>query len=225
MFSILFAEDEKNLRGAVTEYLTAKGLKVTAAANGREAVDSFYGEVFDLIILDIMMPQLNGFEVCKIIRRKDKSVPVLFLTAMGEERDYLNGFESGCDDYIVKPFPLSVLYEKCMNLTKRCKGIDKENILSISGISLDYNTFKAYCDGRELELTAKDFKVLSYLMENKNIVLNRDLILTRIWGYDFDGDSRVVDTHIKRIRKALGDKSNLIKTVVNMGYSFEEVIL
>lgn len=225
MFSILFAEDEKNLRSAVTEYLTSKGLKVTAVSNGSEAVDSFYEEAFDLIILDIMMPQLNGFEVCKIIRRKDKSVPVLFLTAMSEERDYLNGFESGCDDYIVKPFPLSVLYEKCMNLTKRCKGIDKENILSISGISLDYNTFKAYCDGRELDLTAKDFKVLSYLMENKNIVLNRDLILTRIWGYDFDGDSRVVDTHIKRIRKALGDKSNLIKTVVNMGYSFKEVIL
>lgn len=223
MFSILFAEDEKNLRTAVFDYLTSKGLNVMTAVDGRDAAQKFYDNEFDLIVLDIMMPYLNGFEVCKLIRKKNKTVPVIFLTAMGEERDYLKGYNCGCDDYIVKPFPLSVLYEKCMNITKRYKGIDKNNFLEICSVKLNTVTHQAFVDGEEVTLASKDFKVLQYLMENKNIVLSRDLILTRVWGYDFYGDNRVVDTHIKSIRKALGQKSFLIKTTVNSGYSFQEV--
>lgn len=225
MFSILFAEDEMNLRTAVYDYLSAKGLNVITASDGRDAVEKFYDNQFDLIVLDIMMPYMNGFEVCKLIRRKNKTVPVIFLTAMGEERDYLKGYNCGCDDYIVKPFPLSVLYEKCISITKRCKGIDENNFLEVSGVRINYSSHKVFIDEKEINLSGKDFQVLQYLMENKNIVLSRELILTRVWGYDFYGDSRVVDTHIKSIRKALGNKSNLIKTIVNSGYSFQEVIL
>ena len=223
MFSVLFAEDENQIRDTVSEYLRAKNIIVYPARNGSEAVDLFYDNEPDLIILDIMMPVMNGFEVCKIIRRKNKTVPVLFLTAMGQEQDFLKGFNAGCDDYVVKPFPLSVLYEKCMNLIKRSRGIDRDNSLTVSGIRLDFNTYKAYDGEKELNLTHKDFNLLWYLMENKNIVLNRELILTHLWGYDFDGDTRVVDTHIKILRKALGDKASLIKTVINVGYSFQEV--
>ncbi len=223
MFSILFAEDDDQLRKTIVDYLRAKGIKVLPARNGSEAVDSFYDNDPDLIVLDVMMPIMNGTEVCRIIRRRNKTVPILFLTAMSQERDYLNGFKCGCDDYIVKPFPLSVLYEKCMNLIKRSKKIDSDNSLIVSGIRLDFNTYKAYADDTEIPLSGKDFKLLWYLMENKNIVLNRELILTHLWGYDFDGDTRVVDTHIKNLRKALGEKSSLIRTVVNIGYSFQEV--
>lgn len=223
MFSILFAEDDDQLRKTIVDYLRAKGIKVLPARNGSEAVDSFYDNDPDLIVLDVMMPIMNGTEVCRIIRRRNKTVPILFLTAMSQERDYLNGFKCGCDDYIVKPFPLSVLYEKCMNLIKRSKKIDSDNSLTVSGIRLDFNTYKAYADDTEIPLSGKDFKLLWYLMENKNIVLNRELILTHLWGYDFDGDTRVVDTHIKNLRKTLGEKSSLIRTVVNIGYSFQEV--
>lgn len=223
MFSILFAEDDNQLRTTIVDYLTAKGLTVYSARNGSEAVDRFYDNDPDLIVLDIMMPVMNGMEVCKIIRRRNKTVPILFLTAMAQEQDYLNGFKCGCDDYIVKPFPLSVLYEKCMNLIKRSKRIDSDNSLTVSGVHLDFNTYKAYAGGTEIILSGKDFNLLWYLMENKNIVLNRELILTHLWGYDFDGDTRVVDTHIKNLRKALGEKSSLIRTVVNIGYSFQEV--
>ena len=223
MFSILFAEDDDQLRKTIVDYLRAKGIKVLPARNGSEAVDSFYDNDPDLIVLDVMMPIMNGTEVCRIIRRRNKTVPILFLTAMSQERDYLNGFKCGCDDYIVKPFPLSVLYEKCMNLIKRSKKIDSDNSLTVSGIRLDFNTYKAYADDTEIPLSGKDFKLLWYLMENKNIVLNRELILTHLWGYDFDCDTRVVDTHIKNLRKALGEKSSLIRTVVNIGYSFQEV--
>lgn len=223
MFSILFAEDDDQLRKTIVDYLSAKNLEILPARNGSEAVDRFYDNDPDLIILDIMMPIMNGMEVCKIIRRRNKTVPILFLTAMAQERDYLDGFKCGCDDYIVKPFPLSVLHEKCMNLIKRSKRIDSDNSLTVSGIRLDFNTYKVYIDNNEIPLSGKDFNLLWYLMENKNIVLNRELILTHLWGYDFDGDTRVVDTHIKNLRKALGEKSSLIRTVVNIGYSFQEV--
>jgi len=148
-------------------------------------------------------------------------VPILFLSALGEEHDLLRGYGSGADDYIVKPFPLAVLYEKCMTMIKRYRGVDKENRITLSGITLDKNTVKVYADGKEITLSNKDFQLLEYLMSNKNIVLNRSIILSRVWGYEFDGDDRVVDTHIKIIRKALGKSAECIKTVVNVGYCFE----
>lgn len=221
MFSVLVADDEIKIRETIKDYLSAKGLRVVTACDGEDVLDRFNQESFDLVILDVMMPHLNGFAACKAIRKRS-IVPVMFLTAKAQERDYLDGFQCGCDDYIVKPFPLSVLYEKSISLIKRYKGIDSENVLTVSGVSLNLNTYKVKVDNNEVPLSNKDFKLLYYLMENKNNVLNRDLILSYVWGYDFDGDDRVVDTHIKKIRKVLGEKSSCIRTVVNIGYSFQE---
>lgn len=222
MFSVLVADDEKAIRESIKDYLEAKGYSVKTATDGESALELFYENSFDLVILDVMMPKVDGFDACKAVRRAS-NLPVLFLTAKGQEADFLKGFECGCDDYVVKPFPLSVLYEKCNSLIKRYKGIDSANWLKVSGVALDLSCKRAYVGEKEIKLSSKDFKILCYLMENKNIVLNRELILTFAWGYDFDGDDRVVDTHIKRIRKALGEKAECIKTIINTGYSFREV--
>lgn len=222
MWKILIADDEKKIRETMKDYLKARGFEVTLAENGEEAYEfAICSDIYDLIILDVMMPKMNGIEVCRKIR-KSKNVPILFLSALGEEKNLLAGYQVGADDYIVKPFPLSVLAEKCSAMIRRHKGTDMENKLSIAGITLDFNGRKAYVDGTEVPISGKDFSLLSYLMENKNIVLEREIILSRIWGYDFEGDTRVVDTHVKRIRKLLGDKADYIKTVVGSGYMFRE---
>ena len=221
MFKILLADDEIKIRSTIKDYLSAKGFDVITAKDGADALEKFGEEEFDLIILDVMMPNFDGFDTCRAVRRRS-NIPVLFLTAKGQERDFLQGFECGCDDYIVKPFPLSVLYEKCFALIKRYRGISEDNLITVGKISVNLEKRKIFSNGEEIYFSDKDFKILSYLMKNKGIVLSRDLILTRVWGYDFDGDSRVVDTHIKRIRKALGVCSNQIKTIVNAGYVLEE---
>lgn len=222
MFKVLVADDEMKIRETISDYFTAKGISVVTAENGKAALDKFYENYFDMVILDIMMPVMDGYEACRLIRR-ESDVPVLFLTAKGQEQDYLKGYNIGCDDYIVKPFPLSVLYEKAVYMMRKYRGLDKNNRLSVSGITLDTDSMKVFTDDKEIALSNKDFKILKYLMENKNIVISRELIITHIWGYDFDGDDRVVDTHIRRIRQALGEKSFCIKTVINNGYSFQEV--
>lgn len=222
MFKVLVADDEIKIRETISDYFTAKGISVVTAENGKAALDKFYENRFDMVILDIMMPVMDGYEACRQLRR-ESDVPVLFLTAKGQEQDYLKGYNIGCDDYIVKPFPLSVLYEKAVYMMRKYRGLDKNNRLSISGITLDTDSMKVFTDDKEIVLSNKDFKILKYLMENKNIVISRELIITHIWGYDFDGDDRVVDTHIKRIRQALGEKSVCIKTIINTGYSFGEV--
>lgn len=221
MFKILLADDEIKIRSTIKDYLSAKGFDVITAKDGADALEKFGEDEFDLIILDVMMPNFDGFNTCRAVRRRS-NIPVLFLTAKGQERDFLQGFECGCDDYIVKPFPLSVLYEKCLALIKRYRGISEDNLITVGKISVNLEKRKIFSNGEEIYFSDKDFKILCYLMNNKGIVLSRDLILTRVWGYDFDGDSRVVDTHIKRIRKALGVCSNQIKTIVNAGYVLEE---
>lgn len=222
MWKILIADDEKKIRETMKDYLSARGFLVTLAENGEEARNlALYSETFDLIILDVMMPKMNGIEVCRQIR-KEMNTPILFLSALGEEENLLKGFKAGADDYIVKPFPLSVLAEKCSAMIRRHKGANQENRLTIAGITLDFACKKVEVDGVGSPITGKDFSLLAYLMENKNIVLEREIILSRIWGYDFEGDTRVVDTHIKRIRKALGEKAGCIKTIVGSGYVFRE---
>ena len=171
-------------------------------------------------MLDVMMPKKDGLKACEEIR-KYSNVPILFLSALGEETDYLKGFSSGGDDYIVKPFPLSVLHQKCLSMISMSKGNFKHDEISLNGIVIDLAKRKVFVENEEVELTTKDYELLRYLMENKNIVLDRDKILNRIWGWDYDGSNRVVDTHIKRIRKALRGKAGCIKTVVNVGYTFE----
>lgn len=219
MYKILIADDERKIRETLFDYLSAKGIHVTLARNGEEAVELVTDEWYDMIILDVMMPVMDGIQACREIR-KDRDMPILFLSALGEEQDLLKGYHVGADDYIVKPFPLSVLYQKCMTVIARYKGVDKENKLTIDGITLDFAGRKLYIDNREASMQEKDFQILSYLMQNKNIVLSRELILTKVWGYDFEGDNRVVDTHIKRIRKILGKKSCYIQTKINVGYCF-----
>ena len=188
MFSVLVADDEKAIRESIKDYLEAKGYSVKTATDGESALELFYENSFDLVILDVMMPKVDGFDACRAVRRAS-NLPVLFLTAKGQEADFLKGFECGGDDYVVKPFPLSVLYEKCNSLIKRYKGIDSANWLKVSGVALDLSCKRAYVGENEIKLSSKDFKILCYLMENKNIVLNRELILTFAWGYDKKSDS------------------------------------
>ena len=221
MYKILVADDEVKIRETIYDYMTAKGLCVSLAEDGEDAVYKAEAEEFDLIILDVMMPKKDGFEACREIR-KNSQAPILFLSALGEEADFLKGFSCGGDDYIVKPFPLSVLYQKCLAMISLSKGTDKNHLIKVSGITLDVLKHRVFDGEKEIILSSKDFELLRYLMENKNIVISRERVLSRVWGWDYDGDIRVVDTRIKRIRKALGDKSDVIKTVVNVGYCYEE---
>ena len=221
MYKILVADDEIKIRETLKDYMTAKGMNVTLAKDGREAVEKAETEAFDLIILDVMMPVLDGLGACREIR-SFTDTPILFLSALGEEEDLLQGYKNGADDYIIKPFPLSVLFEKITAMIKRSKGADKENRIALCGITLDLMKMKAFVDGEEVKLQSKDFNLLQLLMQNKGIVLDREKILVKVWGYGFEGDARVVDTHIKKIRKALGEKAGCIKTVIGAGYTFEE---
>lgn len=221
MYKILIADDEIKIRETLKDYLTAKDFSVTLAKDGESAVYSAEGESFDLIILDVMMPKKDGLTACKEIRELT-DIPILFLSALGEEENLLKGYRFGGDDYIVKPFPLSVLCEKITAMIKRHKGVGADHSISESGIKLSLKTRQAFCDGKEISLSPKDFELLLLLMQNKGAILSRDIILNKIWGYDFDGDNRTVDTHIKRIRKALGDKAGLIVTKSGLGYSFKK---
>ena len=221
MYKILIADDEIKIRETLKDYMTAKGMNVTLAKDGSEAVEKAETETFDLIILDVMMPVLDGLGACREIR-SFTDTPILFLSALGEEEDLLQGYKNGADDYIIKPFPLSVLFEKITAMIKRSKGADKENRIALCGITLDLMKMKAFVDGEEVKLQSKDFNLLQLLMQNKGIVLDREKILVKVWGYGFEGDARVVDTHIKKIRKTLGEKAGCIKTVIGAGYTFEE---
>ena len=221
MYKILIADDERKLREIMRDYLVSKGFQIVLASDGEEALTAAFAQVFDLIILDVMMPGINGIEVCREIRRQ-QNIPVLFLSALGEEEDLLTGYEAGADDYIVKPFPLSVLFQKCMAMIRRSKRVDQEHKLTGNGIIIDLIRKQVYVEGKEITFSSKDFRLLAYLMENKDVVLGREIILSRIWGYDFEGDTRVVDTHIKRIRKLLRDHAECIKTVIGSGYVYRE---
>ena len=231
MYKILVVDDEKKIRETLRDYLEAKGFLVALSADGENAVEQCADGVFDLIILDVMMPVMDGIEACKEIRRFSET-PILFLSALGREEDMLKAFGVGADDYIIKPFPLSVLEQKCRTMIRRNKGLAAEDYIQVSGIRLDYGTREVSLEftegtvplenGPVVKLAGKDFELLAFLMENKNRVLDRELILSKVWGYGFEGENRVVDTHVKNIRKALGEKGRLIETVVGSGYMFRE---
>lgn len=218
---ILICDDEQKIRETYFDYLSAKGFEVCLASNGAEGLKKVNNDSFDLIILDVMMPVMNGLDACREIR-KISDTPILFLSALGEEQNLLDGYRLGGDDYIVKPFPMAVLAEKCNAIISRRKGSTLQNEISCCGVTLDKTKFSVTVDGAEINLANKTFKLLAVLMENKNNVLSREQILTKVWGWDFDGDERVVDTHIKKLRKALGEKSAHIKTIIGGGYSFRE---
>lgn len=221
MYKILVADDEIKIRETIKDYLTAKGFYVTLAKDGEVAVYTAEEESFDLILLDVLMPKKDGLTACKEIR-SFTDVPILFLSALGQEENLLKGYKYGADDYIVKPFPLAVLTEKISAMIRRHKGLRDDHSIEESGIRLDLKTRQTFVGDKEIKLPLKDFNLLLLLMQNKGTVLSRDVILSKVWGWDFDGDDRTVDTHIKRIRKVLGDKARLIVTTSGVGYSFKK---
>jgi len=218
---ILIAEDEEKLREILCDYFSSKGDIPFPAANGFEALSLIEENDFDAVLLDIMMPGLDGLSVCRTLRRNN-DVPIIFLTALSDEEDKLLGYELGADDYVTKPFTMSVLYAKTMALIKRSqRKVLEGDRMEAGGITLDLASGKAYAGGKEIFLTPKEFSLLSCLMINKNLVMSREQLLVKCWGYDYEGESRAVDTHIKRLREKLGSHAQCIKTVIKTGYRLE----
>lgn len=215
--NILIVDDEKLIRDVIKEYLLIEGYKTYEAENGIEAIKIVKTENIDLIIMDIMMPKMDGYTACKEIK-KIKNIPFIMLSARSEEYDKLLGFDLGIDDYVTKPFSPKELIARVKAITKRNT---KENTYEIAGIKIDDLAHEVYIDNEVITLTPKEYDLLKYLVENKNIALSRENLLSCIWGYDFYGDDRTVDTHIKTLRAHLGKYRDLIKTVRGMGYKIE----
>ncbi|MEG0075580.1 MAG: response regulator transcription factor [Eubacterium sp.] len=218
---ILLAEDEDQLRKVILKYLEKEGYEGLGAANGEEALDLFIEKQPDCVILDVNMPIMDGFEVLEEIRKNDNT-PVIMLTARREEDDKITGFESGADDYVTKPFSPRELMVRLKALLKRSGLLSIEKEIKINGIVIEHNSKTVFVDGAETILTAKEYAVLMYLINHQKMILAREQIVDRIWGFDFDGDYRVVDTTIKRLRKKLGERGSCIQTVRGMGYKLEE---
>ena len=217
-YKILVAEDEKTLRNIITVYLTKNGFEVDAVCDGNEAVTAIDNNSYDLIILDIMMPGKNGKEVCEYIRSR-LDIPVIFLTALNTEADIVAGYEIGADEYITKPFSTGILLAKINVLIKRYKGLMvKDGLVNIDEITIEPARRLVKVNGKRIELAPKEYALLIYFIENKEQVLSRDQILDRIWGSDYEGFDRAVDTHIKKLRKSLGKASYHIETVIKAGY-------
>ena len=221
---ILVVDDEVNIRRVVREYAEFEGYEVAEAENGMEAVEMVKSEDFDLIVMDIMMPKLDGFSTCKEIK-KYKTIPVIMLSARGEEYDKLFGFELGIDDYVVKPFSPKELMARIKAVLKR-NNVSESTVpekLVFEGLEIDIAGREVYVDGEKASMTPKEYDLLFYLVKNKNLALTRDKLLEEVWGYDFFGDDRTVDTHIKMLRNSLGQYRKFIVTLRGMGYKFEYV--
>lgn len=218
---ILVVDDESRMRKLVKDFLVRENYEVLEAADGEAALDIFYREPdIAMLILDVMMPGQNGFEVCREVRESSK-VPIIMLTAKGDESDELNGFELGVDEYIAKPFSPKILAARVGAILRRSVGSGQEETLCAGGISVDKTAHMVTVDGREVELSYKEFQLLVYFMENKGIALSREKILNHVWNYDYFGDARTIDTHVKKLRAKIGDKGEYIKTIWGMGYKFE----
>ncbi|MEG1288140.1 MAG: response regulator transcription factor [Bacilli bacterium] len=215
---VLVVDDEKLIRDVIKEYLKLENFDAFEAENGLEAIELVKNEDFDIIIMDIMMPKMDGYTACKEIKAI-KNIPFIMLSARGEEYDKLIGFELGIDDYVTKPFSPKELIARIKAVTKRKEY--KEDVYVIKGLKLDNIAHEVTIDKVKLNLTPKEYELLKYLIDNRNIALSRENLLSNIWGYDFYGDDRTIDTHIKTLRKQLGIYSDLIVTVRGMGYKFE----
>ena len=222
MNRLLIVEDEPRLRVAIAEYFGKRDFIVDQAANGREGVDYINSYTYDVILLDIMMPEMDGMEVCQRIR-KQYDVPVIFLTALEDEESKLKGYEMGADDYITKPFSMAVLHAKVQVLIKRYHGTLIQNgQICINGIRIEVKGRKVFVRGKETPMAPKEYNLLVYFIENKNQVLSRQQILDALWGEEYYGYDRAVDTHVKKLRKALGEEAKAIDTVIKSGYFFRE---
>ena len=218
---ILVVDDESRMRKLVRDFLEKKGFVVMEAGDGEEAMDIFYEEKdIALILLDVMMPKMDGWEVCREIRKNSK-VPIIMLTARGDERDELLGFDLGVDEYISKPFSPKILVARVEAILRRTGQDTVNDVLSAGGIVIDKAAHMATVDGAPMELSFKEFELLSYFVENKGIALSREKILNNVWNYDYFGDARTIDTHVKKLRKKMGEKGDCIKTIWGMGYKFE----
>lgn len=220
VIKVLIADDESRMRKLVKDFLNKNGIQVLEAADGEQACDIFYSEKdIALIILDVMMPKMDGWQVCREIRKNSK-VPIIMLTARGDEKDELLGFELGVDEYITKPFSPKILVARIDAILRRTGNFDTDTV-EIGGIKLDRQAHEVYVDGSLIELSLKEFELLEYFIQNKGVALSRDKILNNVWNYDYFGDARTIDTHVKKLRSKMGDKGDLIKTVWGMGYKFE----
>jgi len=217
---ILVVDDESRMRKLVHDFLAKQGFAVLEAENGEEAVDIFFSDKnIGLIILDIMMPKMDGWQVCKEIRQYSK-VPIIMLTAKSDERDELLGFELGVDEYISKPFSPKILVARVEAILRRANAVQEE-AMEIGGIVLDKSAHSVKIDGQPVDLSVKEFELLEYFLTNKGVALSREKILNNVWNYDYFGDARTIDTHVKKLRSKMGDKGDYIKTIWGMGYKFE----
>lgn len=221
MDRILVVEDERNMRDIIRDYLTAHGLECDLARDGREALELLEEADFDAVVLDVLMPGLDGFGVCRAVRRHS-AVPILFLTALGSEEDMLRGYALGADDYVTKPFSLAVLLAKLQVLIRRSRGQRRAGVLSCGAISLDTGSRRCQAAGQEVKLSPREYELLLCLMRNQGQVLSRPQLLDKVWGLDFEGDDRAVDVRIRSLRAALGKSGKQIKTVFKAGYRLEE---
>ncbi len=218
---ILVVDDESRMRKLVKDFLTKSNYDVLEAEDGSQALDIFFEQNdIALIILDVMMPKMDGWQVCKEVRSYSK-VPIIMLTARADERDELQGFELGVDEYISKPFSPKILVARVEAILRRTSQFNAEKTLETAGIVLDKTAHIVTVDGKTVELSYKEFELLSYFMENKGIALSREKILNSVWNYDYFGDARTIDTHVKKLRSKMGEKGDLIKTIWGMGYKFE----
>ena len=217
---IMVVDDESRMRKLVRDFLVKQDFDVIEAEDGEDALNKFYAQKdIALIILDVMMPKINGWEVCREIRENSK-VPIIMLTAKGEESDELQGFGMGADEYISKPFSPKILVARVEAILRRTSKKDEE-ILEVGGIKIDCLGHQVLVDEKEVELSYKEFELLTYFIENKGIALSREKILNHVWNYDYFGDARTIDTHVKKLRSKLGQKGEYIKTIWGMGYKFE----
>lgn len=220
-YKILIVEDEDSLREVLCDFFLSRGDVPFAAPDGLTALELAEEQEFDAVLLDIMMPGLDGYGVCRILRRKT-DVPIVFLTALSDEDDKLHGYELGADDYVTKPFSMTVLYAKLSALIRRQRGnMLAGDLLEAGPLTIRLSTRKVSAAGTDVSLTPKEYALLECLMRNRNMVLSREQLLVKCWGYDYDGDVRAVDTHIRRLRDKLGEHAGLIKTVVKAGYCLE----
>lgn len=218
---ILVVDDESRMRKLVRDFLVKQNYEVLEAGDGEQALDIFFTQKdIALLILDVMMPRMDGWQVCREIRNYSR-VPIIMLTAKGDERDELQGFELGVDEYITKPFSPKILVARVEAILRRTNLLVSEDVITAGGIELNKAAHQVKIDGQDVELSYKEFELLAYFMENQGIALSREKILNNVWNYDYFGDARTIDTHVKKLRSKLGEKGEMIKTIWGMGYKFE----
>ena len=218
---ILVVDDESRMRKLVRDFLVKSNYDVLEAGDGEEALDIFFKQKdIALIVLDVMMPKLDGWQVCREVRAYSK-VPIIMLTARADERDELQGFQMGVDEYISKPFSPKILVARIEAILRRTNQLDAAEVLSCGGIQMDKAAHQVLIDGKTVDLSYKEFELLAYFMENQGIALSREKILNNVWNYDYFGDARTIDTHVKKLRSKMGEKGELIKTIWGMGYKLE----